>query len=116
MAIDPTSLTVDEGQSNTYTVELKSQPSGDVTIAISGHSESDVTLPGAGLSADHKLTFTTSNWSEAQTVAVTAAEDDSADQDADVTLVHAISSADDAGCEALEVGPERLVWEVGLGQ
>ena len=48
-----------------------------------------------------ELTFTTENWSTAQTVKVTAAEDDDADQDADVTLVHSVSSTDDSDYDAL---------------
>ena len=47
------------------------------------------------------LTFTTENWGTAQTVKVTAAEDGDADQDADVTLAHAIGSTDDSVYDAL---------------
>ena len=97
VTINPTSLTVTEGDAtgNSYTVVLTSQPAGDVTIAISGHSGTDLTLSGTGLSNDGELTFTTENWGTAQTVKVKAAEDGDADQDADVTLVHEISSTDD---------------------
>ena len=103
VTINPTSLTVTEGDAAgaSYAVTLTSQPAGDVTIAISGHSGTDLTLSGTGLSNDGELTFTSSNWGEAQTVTVTAAEDDDADQDADVTLVHAIGSADDTDYNAL---------------
>ena len=71
-----------------------------MTIAISGHSGTDLTLSGTALSGD-ELTFTTENWATAQTVKVTAAADGDADQDADVTLVHAISSTDDSDYHAL---------------
>ena len=101
VSIDPTALTVTEGSSGNYTVKLTSEPAGDVTVAVSGHADTDLTLSGTGLSGDGELTFTSSNWATAQTVKVTAAEDDDADQDADVTLVHAISSDDDMDYNAL---------------
>ena len=101
--IAPTSLAVTEGDATgvSYSVALTSQPAGDVTVTISGHSGTDLTLSGTGLSEDGKLTFTTANWGTAQTVTVTAAQDDDGNQDADVTLVHAISSMDDSTYAAL---------------
>ena len=103
VAISPTTLTVAEGDATgvDYTVVLTSKPAGDVTVAISGHSGTDVSITGAGLSNDNKLTFTTTNWATAQTVTVKAAEDDDGVTDADVTLAHAISSTDDSTYDAL---------------
>ena len=108
VSINPTSLTVTEGDAAgaSYTVVLTSQPAGDVTVTISGHSGTDLTLSGTGLSNDNELTFTTDNWGTVQTVKVTAAEDNDAVTDADVTLAHAISSTDDSDYNAL-AGPER---------
>ena len=103
VTIAPTTLTVAEGDASgaSYTVVLTSQPAGDVTIAISGHSGTDLSISGTTLSGDDELTFTTENWGTAQTVTVKAAEDDDAVTDADVTLVHEISSADDSVYDAL---------------
>ena len=103
MTIDPTTLTVNEGDATgaSYTVKLNTQPAGDVTVTISGHSGTDLTLSGTGLSEDGELTFTTENWGTAQTVKVTAAEDADATTDPDVTLVQAISSTDDSAYAAL---------------
>ena len=103
VTINPTSLTVTEGDATgvSYTVVLISQPAGDVTIAISGHSGTDLTLSGTGLSNDGELTFTTENWGTAQTVKVKAAEDDDATTDPDVTLAHAIGSTADTVYDAL---------------
>ena len=102
VTINPTTLTVTEGDAAgaSYTVALTSQPAGDVTIAISGHADTDLTLSGTTLT-NNVLTFTTGNWGTAQTVKVTAAEDGDADQDADVTLAHAIGSTDDSVYNAL---------------
>ena len=103
VTINPTTLTVTEGDSTgvDYTVVLTSKPAGDVTVAISGHSGTDLSISGTTLSSDNKLTFTTANWETAQTVTVKAAEDDDGVTDADVTLAHAISSADDTDYNAL---------------
>ena len=100
--INPTTLTVTEGDAtgNSYTVVLATQPTGNVTVTISGHSGTDLTVSGTTLT-NNVLTFTTENWGTAQTVTVTAAEDGDADQDADVTLVHAIGSTDDSDYHAL---------------
>ncbi len=76
VAIDPITLAVPEGATGSYTVKLTSQPCGDVTITISGHSHTDLTLSGTTLSADDELNFTTSNRSQPQTAAVTAAGDE----------------------------------------
>ena len=101
--INPTTLTVTEGDATgvSYTVVLTSQPAGDVTVTVSDHSGTDLTLSGTGLSGDDVLTFTTTTWETAQMVTVKAAEDEDAVKDADVTLVHAISSDDDATYDAL---------------
>ena len=103
VTISPTTLTVTEGDATgvEYTVVLTSKPAGDVTVAISGHSGTDLTLSGTGLSNDGKLTFTTANWATAQTVTVKAAEDDDGVADADVSLTHDISSDDDTDYDAL---------------
>ena len=102
VTIEPATLTVTEGDATgvSYTVALTSQPAGNVTVTVSGHDGTDVTLSGTDLSNDNKLTFTTANWSAAQTVTVKAAEDDDAITDADVTLAHAITSTDDAAYNA----------------
>ena len=98
VTISPTTLTVTEGDATgvSYAVVLNSQPAGDVTVTVSGHSGTDLTLSGTTLSGDNELTFTTENWGTAQTVTVKADEDGDAVTDADVTLVHAISSTDDS--------------------
>ena len=86
LVLSTSSLGVAEGSSNTYTVALGSQPTAEVTVDITGHSRTDLTLDPASAS----LTFTTSNWSEAQTVTVEADHDDDAVDDTE-TLVHRAS-------------------------
>ena len=66
-------LGVEEGGNTTYTVALATAPTATVTVAIAG-SEDVTTMPTS-------LTFTTTDWSTAQTVRVSAAEDDDSEND-----------------------------------
>ena len=78
-------LTVPEGGANSYTLVLGSRPTGDVTVGVTLPTGTDLTLDKTA------LTFTMDNWDDAQTVAVTAAEDDDAVTDAVVRLTHTVS-------------------------
>ena len=69
LILAPTSLTVIEGANSTFTVRLATQPSSEVTVSIGGFSSTDLTLD------ETSLTFTTSNWNQAQTVTVSAGHD-----------------------------------------
>ena len=84
LVILPRSLSMAEGDSGSYTVKLATEPSADVTVAVTGHSGTDLTLDKTS------LTFSTSNWSQVQRVTVSAGEDDDASNDA-ATLVHTAS-------------------------
>ncbi len=91
LVLDPTSLTVAEGASATYTVALATRPTGNVTVTVAGASgevtfDTDSTAPGD----QSTLTFTAATWGTAQTVAVSAGQDnDTADDSA--TLTHSAS-------------------------
>ena len=87
VTVSDTSLDVDEGDSDTYTVVLNSQPTHNVTITINDPSNTDVTADPAD------LTFTTGNWNVAQTVTVTASQDSGHD-DEDGTVTHTAASTD----------------------
>ena len=87
VTVSPATLTVAEGGSSSYTVVLTSKPSGTVTVTPSRTGSADVTF------SPSPLTFTTNNWSTAQTVTVQAAEDTDALNDT-ATLSHAVSGAD----------------------
>ena len=87
VTVSDSSLTVNEGSSETYTVVLDSRPTGDVRVTPSRTSgDADVTVSGA-------LTFTSDNWSSAQTVTVSAAEDLDSNDDTAV-IDHAVSGGD----------------------
>ena len=79
---------VGEGGTGTYTVVLASEPSETVTVtATSGDLDAVTVTPTV-------LTFTTGNWATAQTVTVTAEQDNNAD-DETVDVSHTLTSADD---------------------
>ena len=97
VVISPTTIAVQAGGSNTYSVVLGSQPAGDVTVTVSGQAGTDLSL--GGLSPTNTLTFSTGNWNTAREVTVGAAEDADAGE---VTLSHGVSSADDPEYAALD--------------
>ncbi len=84
--LSPSSMTIDEGASRTYTVRLASDPEGPVTVTVGGFADTDLSLD------ETSLQFTTEDWNTAQTVMVTADEDDDAVSDT-VTLMHTIGGS-----------------------
>ena len=90
-----TTLSVNEGSSQTYYVKLTTQPSADVMVMITGQDGTDLTLDNDGDSntAFSGLTFTASNWNTAQAVMMMAAVDGDGNDD-QVTLVHSSTSSD----------------------
>ena len=71
VTLSRTELIVAENGSATYTVALDSEPTADVTVAITGHAGTDLTLtPTTAM-----LTFTPSTWNRTQTVTVAAGDD-----------------------------------------
>ena len=84
------SLTIDEGGRVAYTVKLATQPTGDVTVSISGTSGTDLSLNNSSLA------FDTNTWNSPQTVSVTAGQDGDASNDS-ATLRHMASGGDYGG-------------------
>lgn len=68
--VDPPALTIEEGKSASYAVKLTAEPVESVTVAVNATGIGQIeTNPS-------RLTFTTFSWGTAQTVEVTAQEDD----------------------------------------
>ncbi|TGG93000.1 MAG: hypothetical protein ERJ67_05035, partial [Aphanocapsa feldmannii 277cV] len=91
LLLTPSSLTVTEGDSGSYTVSLANVPTDTVTVTISSGSgvvtrDTDPVSNGN----QNSLTFSTANWSTPQTVQVGGREDDDAVDDT-VTLSHTAS-------------------------
>ena len=83
ITVNPTSLTVLEGTTGTYTVKLNTQPSETVTVMASTDNTDITATPEA-------LMFNSAIWNTAQTVTVTAAQDDDA-QNESATVTHTVS-------------------------
>ena len=73
-----------------------------MTITIAGYSGTDITLSGATLTND-ALTFTADNWNTAQTVTVSAAQDNDAVDEEEATLTHTVTGGDYDGVKADDV-------------
>ncbi len=119
--ISPTTLSVPEGGSATYTVRLGTKPSNDVTVqttedqgndadlTVSSDTDTDIDIDSV------TLAFTNSNWNTEQTVTVTAAED--ADEvDGVAIFSHTTASFDEFydsiavdGVTATEADNEKVV-------
>jgi hypothetical protein len=74
-------ITTEAGGSATFTVKLASQPSADVTMALSSSDTSE------GLVTPTSLTFTPANWGAQQTVTVVGQDDAVADGDVNYSIV-----------------------------
>ena len=113
--IEPTTLAITEGFEDAYSVSLRTEPSGAVTVQVAGHAGTDLTV------RPESLTFSSSDWNVPQAVTVTAAEDEDADNDT-VTLTHTVrgygtvTSADDVTVTIMEPdSPVTPVTPQGLG-
>ena len=95
IVLTPSTLEVDEGEATgqSYTVKLSTQPSEQVTVTVTGHSGTDLTLDKT------TLTFTTTTWNNAQTVTVKASGDADGTDEA-VTLTHTAAGGEYAGATA----------------
>ena len=90
VTLSAANVSVNEGGQGTYTVKLDSEPTASVVVTPASGDAGAVTVSTAA--SDNTLTFTTSNWSTAQTVTVAGVEDaDSTDES--VTVTHAVSGA-----------------------
>ena len=89
VTVSKTALTVTEQDTtgDSYTVVLDTEPTADVAVTVAGHAGTDVTANPA------TLTFTSTTWSTAQTVTVTAGDDADTTDDT-VALTHSAASAD----------------------
>ena len=95
VTVSTNALTVVKGgDSVSYTLRLRSQPTGDVTIGITG--------PGGGvLVSPAQMTFTPQTWSTTQGVQVSATADAAAGTTPSIS--HSVSGADYAGLKANSV-------------
>ena len=95
--VNPTSglVTTEAGDTATFTVVLNTQPTTTVTIDLSSDDTSEGTVSPAS------LTFTTGNWSIAQTVTVTGVDDNIDDGNQSYTIVTAAATSSDQSYSGL---------------
>ena len=87
VTVSPSVLTFSEGASATYTVVLDTEPTEVVTVTPSLGGSPDLTFEPSS------LTFTPSDWDTAQTMTVSATEDDDASHDSSI-ISHAARGAE----------------------
>ncbi len=99
LTFSTSTVNVTEGNSATYTVKLATRPTASVTVAVSGHTNTDLSVDTNSVTQNDQttLTFTDTNWNDAQTVTVSAAPDNDSDNEAPITLTHAASGGGYAG-------------------
>ncbi len=81
LTLAPTSLTISEGQTDTYTVKLNARPRGSVTVTAASSDEAAATV------SPESRTFTPGNWNTAQEFTVTGV----AGSDSPVAITNAAS-------------------------
>ncbi len=89
-------VTTEYGGTSTFTIKLNSQPTADVSIAVSSSDTTEGTVSTAS------LTFTTTNWSTTQTVTVTGVNDSAVDGDQSYTILLGAASSSDSNYNALD--------------
>ena len=113
VTVNPTTVTVAEGETATYQVKLNTLPTGTVTVTINDPTDNtDVTAVTASLS------FDSSNWSSFQDVTVRAAEDGDAEDDT-ATVTHTVSgygTVTTADSVTVSVTDNEPAVEVSFGQ
>ena len=96
--------TTEDGGTDTFTVKLGSEPTGDVVLGVVSSDTTEGTVSASS------LTFTATTWSTAQTVTLTGVDDAPAnpadgDQDYTVTLTVNMPSTVDPKYDALSSSP-----------
>ena len=99
ISLTPSTLSVTEGGTESYTVKLTVVPTADVTVTIAaGTGDSDIAVKDTDDSTNGDqtgtITFTSQNWSTARTVVLTAAEDDTDLTNGSRAITHTAASTD----------------------
>ena len=93
--VQPAELTLDEGESATYTLETVGSPWRVMVVNITA---------GPGLSVDpSQVVFRRNRWSNPRTITVTAVPDDDWDHET-ITITHTVQGAPGVVAESVEVG------------
>lgn len=108
---DLQSLSIAEGGTGQFTVQLAARPAGNVEVAVSIVGDEDVTNTSSG-----PLIFTSSNWDSPQALTIAAAQDaDGSDGVATVTLSTPGLSSVAISIKEIDDEPGVTVWESNGG-
>ncbi|WP_254175027.1 beta strand repeat-containing protein [Planktothrix pseudagardhii] len=97
--------TTEVGGTSTFTIQLKTQPTADVTLPLS----SDNTAEGTVLPAS--VTFNSTNWNQPQTVTVTGVDDSIADGNQNYNIVTGAATSTDTnynGIDPNDIGIDNI--------
>ncbi|HAN74500.1 MAG TPA: hypothetical protein DCQ63_09615, partial [Planktothrix sp. UBA8402] len=97
--------TTEVGGTSTFTIQLKTQPTADVTLPLS----SDNTAEGTVLPAS--VTFNSTNWNQPQTVTVTGVDDSIADGNQNYNIVTGVATSTDTnynGVDPNDIGIDNI--------
>ena len=110
LVLDPASLTdLAEGATSTVSVMLGSQPTADVTVAVTGSDATELSFSPASLE------FTATDWNTAKTVTLSGVRDNLVDGPKPVTITYDVSSSDDTVYKNLPGVTQSLeVTDVGV--
>ena len=89
-------LTNENGSTDSFTIVLDSEPTDDVTVAVSSDDETEGTV------FPDSVTFTPENWNAPQEITVTGEDDDDDDGPIDYTIVTALATSADEGYDGLD--------------
>ena len=89
VGVSGTATTTEAGGTASFTVVLDTEPTDDVSIGITSSDNTE------GAVSTATLTFTNQNWSTAQPVTVTGADDNAVDGDITYTATTAPASSND---------------------
>ena len=124
----PGPLRLLETGTTSYTVVLDAAPTHDVTVTV---TKSQAGLTGTGRTPDqnaadpssNQLTFTTTNWSQPQTVTVTGADESGRHRNRAMRLIHSAGSTDSryTGFNTnirvdVDDAPEVEAWDTAVWQ
>ncbi len=106
MSGEQNSVTILEGNSKKIPFSLSSQPSSNVTVTITGHDNTDLSVSPVS------LTFTPEDWKTAQEVTLTANQDADATRDPVIQLSFTNSGGDTSSEErTVTILDDEILWE-----
>ena len=98
------SITILEGNTKEIDISIDQQPTSDVTVVITGHAGTDLTVNPS------TLTFTPGDWDD-KTVTLTAGHDDDKVND-ELTLIITQGDGGSSTQRAVTIVDDEIVWEL----